>query len=361
MRNHDVDGNVTGGAETPGPPPLLRARIAAARGARAHVLPAERAPLMRVELPVRGWRKRLRALPFALEEHLAQPIEQVHCALHPGRTGGAALACVVARTEMPEGDAPVLSEALALPTPDGADGPAWLVWQEDARAVVRASDGTGFASRADALAALWGAAGRPALTVHGDPPPPGLPARHEAGEPPAAESSDLRFDLRQGAYGQDARHWPATLKIAALAAGLGLLAHLGLALADRAALAQVLRAETSALDTRLASRMPGATTALGGDALLARLAPRPPAATGSDFLPLLTRAAAALEAAPALDLRRLTWAADGRLALDVIAGSLEALQAIERALAEAGLAVETGTATAGDGSARAEIRIGSGT
>ena len=352
-----------GGPPEGGPSPFasLGDRIAGGIAPGASVVPAERVTLLRVDLPLRGRAKRLEALPFAIEDRLAVPVETLHCALHPGAADGGALAAVIDRAAMEDADGAVVPETMAVPAPPAEDGrAAWAVWREGERAVVRVSDGTGFAARADSLPALWALAGRPPVLRLRDGLPEEMGAVDHSDAPPPPAAEDLRFDLRQGAFAPGGRHWPATARIAAGIVLAGMLAHLGLALADRAALSQIADAEAARAGARLEARLPGVPEDIEPAALVDRLVPRTAADGGSAFLPLLTETAAALMIdAPRTEVQRLTW--DGRsdeLLLDVTAGSLEGLQEIERTLIAAGLPARSGVATADDGVARAEIRIG---
>ena len=250
---------------------------------------------------------------------------------------------------------------MAISTPQADDGQtAWAVWKEGERAVVRVSDGTGFAVRADFLPTLWQMAGRPSLSSLAEPLSGGMEAVDLSHAAPDPDVSDVKFDLRQGEFAADARDWPDIARIAASAVGIGLAVHLGIAVADRAALGRIAERDSAAIEARLASRLPGATLAMGLPALVDRLAPAPEMSPGSDFLPLLGQSAAALLGdAPELDVQRLSWDADsGDLVIDITTASLEDLQRIERRLSDAGLSVASGTATAADGAARADIRIG---
>ena len=339
----------------------LRDRIAGRLAPGASVVPAERVTLLQVDLPLRGRARRLQALPYAIEDRLAVPVETVHCALHPGAAGGGTLAAVIDRGAMAEADGALVPETMAVPTPPAEDGrAAWAVWREGERAVVRVSDGTGFAARAGSLPMLWTLAGKPPVLRLRDGLPEEMGAVDRSDAPPPPDAEDLRFDLRQGAFAPGGRHWPGTARIAAGIVLAGTLAHLGLALADRAALSRIADAEAARAGARLEARLPGVPEGIPPAALIDRLAPRTVAAGGSAFLPLLTDAAAALTIdAPRTQVQRLTW--DGRsdeLLLDVTAGSLEGLQEIERTLVAAGLPARSGVATADDGVARAEIRIG---
>lgn len=343
----------------------LSDRLRSALGPDVAIVPAESVTLMRVDLPVSGTRRRLQALPFALEDRLAVPVETLHVALHPGAAGPGALAVILARGVMAGAAAArgrVTAETLAIPAPRPAEagGTAWAVWREGQRAVIRCSDGTGFAARADSLPMLWSLAGKPALTSLGAALPTSLPAADLSRDPPLPDAADLRLDLRQGAFARGQGAWKGLARAAAVLVGLGLLAHLGIAAADRVALSRIASAETARANEMLDDRAPGLTLDAGLPALMRRLEPSPDAPQRSAFLPLMAETGGALLSdAPQLSVQRLSWdAASGELLLQISAGSLEALQAIETAIGNAGLNVSSGVATAGDGGARADFRIG---
>lgn len=338
----------------------LRARI----GPAVAIVPAECVTLMRAVLPVSGTRRRLQALPFALEDRLSVPIESLHVALHPRAAGSDALAVIVSRSLMSRasaGPGQVTAETFAIPAPRPAEagGAAWAVWREGQRAVIRCSDGTGFAARADALPSLWALAGKPALTSLGTALPAGLPATDLSRDPPAPDAVDLRLDLRQGDFAKGQAAWADLFRAAASLVGLGLLAHLGIALSDYAAISRIATEERARAEEMLDARMPGLTLDVGLPALMRRLSPAPAAPERSAFLPLIAETGRALLSdAPQLSVQRLSWdAASGALLLQVSAGTLEDLQGIETALADRGMTVTSGVATAGDGAARADFRV----
>lgn len=370
--------------DAPALPSVLAARLDAAAQAAGlappRVIPAECVSLFALELPVRGTAKRLAALPFALEEELAAPLEQMHVALGPeaGPQGAAAgtvpdpsapprvLAAAVAREVMVimaarHGKGPVLPEMLAVPRPDPApDGAArWAVWRTGARCVLRLSDGTGFALRTDMLAPLWERAGRPAVVSMGEALPKSFGAEDLSAAPPPPDPVDLSFDLAQGAFAEGVSGWGRTARLAAIAAAMAGAAHLALLFADVTALGRIAQAERLRAQEAVAAVLPGVTVGPQTAPLLSRLAPVAAAPAGSAFLPLLGASAdALLGARPAPGFRRLSFsAAEPRLTVLVEASGLEALQSLEQLLREGGLEVATGAATAADGAAQAEFRI----
>ncbi|MFZ5962164.1 type II secretion system protein GspL [Thalassococcus sp. BH17M4-6] len=343
----------------------LSGLLGAAEAARIALVPAERFSLHRVDLPLRGERQRRAALPFALEDDLAQPIDTLHFALCTGG-GGGTLAAVLshdAMTEVAEAHPGLrlLPELLliAAPDPDVAGRARWAVWRQGARALVRVSDGTGFVARSDMLATLWTHAGRPEVLRLGAPLD-GIPAQDLSDDPPAPDPKSLRTDLRQGAFAPS-RGLGRPMKVLAAGIVVAALAHLGLAYADLRAqrtLAADLKTQAQAL---LAQKIPEATVFDDPALLLAGLS-----RTGGGAEPGVLQvfgqvSDAVLGAGAELNLRRLLWSdRSGTLTLQVEAPGLEDIQRIEQALRGAGLSVRSGAVTAGQGAAQAELIVQQG-
>lgn len=136
------------------------AQAASALGARAVtvLVPTEQVLLTRVELPVRNRQRLLQALPFALEEDLVDPVDQLHFAPGPAGTENGATAVAVVRDEYMRYwleqleaagiHAPVmLPDVLTLPRRDNG----WSLWLESGVALVRTSASQGLALDPDNL------------------------------------------------------------------------------------------------------------------------------------------------------------------------------------------------------------------
>lgn len=128
--------------------------------------------------PIASLARRRAALPFAIEERIAEPLDQVHVALGEEIAPGIYLAGVVRHDLMQQWvarlelaglrHASLVPDALALPRP----GPGrWAVDLAAERACVRAADGTGFAMAVHLLEQAWTAAGQPECIAYGDPLP----------------------------------------------------------------------------------------------------------------------------------------------------------------------------------------------
>jgi general secretion pathway protein L len=123
-------------------------------------VPGARVPFLTVRLPIRNPQKIIQALPFALEEQLAEDVEQLHFA--PGAPGpdGARDVAVVARDTMEAwlarlADAAIQADALLPDTllpPATADG--WHVAIERDEVLVRTGPTAGFTGEKSLAAAV---------------------------------------------------------------------------------------------------------------------------------------------------------------------------------------------------------------
>ncbi|MDF1727659.1 MAG: type II secretion system protein GspL [Sulfitobacter sp.] len=334
-----------------------------ARGS-CHILPAELVVLHAVELPMRSARQKLAALPFALEEGIGHKLEQTHVA-HCGSVigSGQTLAATVdvglmERALAEAGSRAIIAEQFLLPLPEAEkDGPVtWICYRDAERVLVRASDGTGFAADAGMLLPLWQLAGKPPVQAFGKTLPKGLMAEQGTeGMPPQVDPA-LLPDLRQGQFRPDlglARplKWLAALWIIAA------LGQLGVAAADAGArrdIADDLRATAQAA---LAQRLPAADVESPPELVQRQLAAQNQPQVGSAFLPLMNRISDALAGQPdQVQFRQLSWS-DETVRLTLEAPDLDALQRAEARLADAGLRVSSGSATAEAGAARADLTV----
>lgn len=343
----------------------LQNAIGGTRESAPVILPGERVSLMAVTLPVRGIRAKRAALPFALEDRVSAPIEDVHVALCRSLDkGDQVLAAVVDRRVMADAmtsdDRRILPEHFALPTPAAIDGaPAWAVWRSGGRALVRVSDGTGFIIDVTMLPLIWQQASRPSVTAYGEALPDTVtPASHQ-GTPPLPDPRDLASDLRQGMFRHTSANGARQLKRVAAVLAVGLIGHLGIAVADTVALARIADRERAAAQAAIDPILPGIVVSPDIQPILSRLAPPATTSSGSAFLPLLTAVSATLlETGNPVTVRRLAFADNpSRLTLLVEAPTLDALQQAERALRAGSLTVTTGAATATAGVAEAEFAI----
>jgi len=311
--------------------------------------------LLAVAMPSMPAAQRRAAVAFAVEDRIAQPLDEVHVVLGPSLGGGRWLVAVVSHTAMAAQNAiaglRLLPDTLALPVP--AQG--WAVWG-GARVLVRQADGSGFATSQQALPAFWAAAGSPPVTLYAGALPPGIPVAFMA-TLPVLDAALATFDLRAGRHAGRGAGWPRGLRglLAVLAlAGLG---HLALLTADVVALGRIAKTSATALHTALAAT--GQSTGTDLETALAQaLAARQPAGQGG-LLPLMVQIFTALAAdAGRVTLQDLRYAAAGNTAtLTLEAPDLATLQGVETALAGAGLTVSAGAATTGGGAAEVQMTI----
>ncbi len=144
-----------------GPGPLSEVTPLAAQRRVVVLLPAEEVLLTRVELKIRNRQQLTKAIPYALEEELADDVDHLHFAVSSSadEAGGHAVA-VVSRRRMDgllealhgAGLSPAFatSEVLCLPF----DAGEWSLLLEDQRAVIRTGGLSGFACEAENLAVL---------------------------------------------------------------------------------------------------------------------------------------------------------------------------------------------------------------
>lgn len=325
------------------------------------LVPSESVLLTIADLPLPTPRRRAEALPFAVEDHVAQPLTAVHVALGAEVGEGRYLAGAVSQELMQRwvavlaeaglARAAIVPDVLALPRP--APG-GWSIDAAAGRALVRSDDGGGFALPLVNLEAAWRAAGMPACRSFGETLPPGMAASPAdlAAAPLAARLTAPALDLRQGAYARARRAVPPLVRRIALIAAAGVIAHGAIAAADTLALDHI--ASKRAQETRALALTIAPSAAIGDD-VAAGVADLLPAygAGPSSFLPLLGRVSAALKPlGPGTALRDISFDGSANtVAIDVEAPDIAGLQRVGQALQAAGLASESGAASAADGKA----------
>lgn len=327
-----------------------------------YLLAAELVASHLIPLPPANARQRAAMLAFAAEERIATPLDTTLVAPGPvaATADAAQLTFVVDRRVIdacPLSAPRILPEYLLIPRPQTG----WAVWRDGDRCIVRAADGTGFAAPADMLALLWSRADRPEVTSYGDVLPDGVPVVDRSADIPPPDPVELAYGLPRIRPGDAARTWRPVIIAALLLVG-GLAAHLALLAADVVALDRISQRERAAAQAAIAGPLPGVTMTADVGPILQRLAPVAAAPSGSALLPLMSDVSIALAATDATaTFRRLAWGAtENQLVVLVQASGLEALQNIERGLTNAGFAVQSGAASAGDGGAEAELRISGG-
>lgn len=349
----------------PDPGGVLVRRAMAALPRRRDAVPvllaSEHVGAFAVPLPRASARQRQAMLAYAIEDRVAAPLDTLQVVAGPSRgIAPLTLILVAARgvlATLPDAPGGILPDVLLVPRPDAAPGDsAWAILRDGDRAVVRLSDGTGFATSTDLLPMLWGRAGRPAATSLGDALPPEITATDLSADPPAPDLADLvPVFTHPRRAGQTGALRP--LIAAALVLGVGLGAHLGIAALDALALARIAEGERALADAAIAPMLPGVTIGPDTGPILARLAPAAPLVQGSDLLPVLAEVSAALTGT-GVTFRRLAWGKDdGQVTALVQAAGLDGLQDAQQRLQAAGFTVRAGAASVGDGGAEVEMRI----
>ena len=340
-----------------------RLTLVDADGPATVLVPNEAVLMLVVDLPLASRTARAAALPFAVEDRIAQPLAAVHVALGREIAPRVHVAGVVAR-EMMAGwlvlldaagmpDAALVPDALALPPP--APG-SWSVNRAGDRVCVLTDTGTGFAVPVAQFEAVWAAGGKLPCASLGEPLPVDVVAPMELLAPLPAVRFGL--DLRQGEFAHAARRVSPLLRRLGIIGAAGLLAHGAIAAADTLALHRMATKARADAALLVQAVLPGTST--DGDFADSVLALLPSGgATPARFLPLLARASAAL--APlsgSVSVQSLAYAdGDAALTLTLEAADLATLQRAQAALAAAGLRADAGPATSEAGRASEAITV----
>lgn len=322
-------------------------------------VPTEDVLLLAVELPAMTQAQRRASIAFAVEDRIAQPLDELHVVLGPKTSGGTWLVAVVSRAVLVGHDAigggkRLWPDVLIVPVPVTG----WTIWVQGGRVLVRLADGTGFATSADLLPSFWAAAGSPPVLSCGDADVPGLSLSGQIAMPETADPSLAQFSLRDRQEGAGiAGLLPKRLGALAAVGLIAVVGHLGLLAADVLALGRIADAREAALRGQL-NAPPDASL----ETELARaLAARAPA-TNAGLLPLLVRTFDALaDQTGKVAVQDLRYTApDDTALLTLEAQDLGTLQAVETALAAAGLGVTAGAATTGNGAAEVQMTLRGG-
>ncbi|OYU37720.1 MAG: hypothetical protein CFE33_19425 [Pseudorhodobacter sp. PARRP1] len=328
-------------------------------------VPSETVLLLAVSFPKMAPAQRRSVAGFAVEDLIAQPLDQCHVVLGPqvkaDDAGGVWLVAVISLAVMDEifrahagSQAVLLPDVLALQVP--SDG-AWSVLARDRRVLVRLPDATGFATDCTALAAIWAAAGQPKIVLLGGVLPEDLPIAEQTALALAPDPALRAIDLRRGRFARRGGGLPLGLRSLSLICAVALLGHLGLLLLDVLGLGRI--AATQEATLRAALEAQGVT--VQGDlvtTVTSVLAAQQPAKTGG-FLRLLSDTFTALK--PQIDtvqIKGLRYTrAPNTLSVTMEAPDLAGLQTAQTALTAAGLGVTAGAATSANGAAEVEMTL----
>lgn len=331
-----------------------------ADGPATVLVPTEAVRLIAVDLPLAARAKRVAALPFAVEDLIAEPVDSVHLALGIELAPKRYLVGIVRHDRMAEwltrvggaglDHAALVPDALALPVPGAGE---WAVELAETRALVRAGDGTGFAVPAAVLRTAWEAAGRPRTIAYGAPLPPEMADGADTLpiDPLARRLIAPPLDLRQGVYAARRPALSAFGRQLARIAAIGVAAHVVIAAVDTIALRRI--ADARVADTRalVALKSPGTTLPQDDPAsAIADLLPRPGSGGGANgFLSGSARIAAALAPLGPGVAARTMRLEGGMLIVDLETSDPAMADRVRTALREAGVA---GTVSVADGGLR---------
>ena len=332
---------------------------------RVNVLPAESVTLIAVDIPVKSVTSRIKALPFTVEENVGQKIEDVHVAVCTDSTknGGSILSAIVDKTVMNAQDTllPIIPETLSIPVPmpSTEGGVTWATWREGPKVVVRVSDGTGFALRADMLKTVWSLAGQPSLVNFGETLPSELQAEEKSGDPPPPNPAELTVDLRQGDY---AAPIPATTKFLTRWACLvltGVFLHVATLYLETLLLENRAERELAKVVGALSKAGINVSSDVSLPTVVAATSPKVPPPEKATFLPMLEKLSAAfLEAEGSSEIWYLNYVGtDDQLKVDLRSNNMENLVSLQKVVRKAGFAVQSGTAVASDSGTQVELTI----
>ena len=342
--------------------------------------PGEVVRLEQVDLPIRQAARLRKAIPYALEDQLAEDIDELHFAIGQRQRGGHAVA-IVSHRQMAQWQSlceshgarldALIPEPLALPCTDGE----WTLLAMPGRVVLRSGPAAGFACPDSMLETYLGLSPPPPdtrLRVHlvdgASSELPGLPQEVEL-VPGYGNGLDLLIEtisdgvplnLLQGPYSQREslrRYWAPWRLPAAMAGAL-----LFTALVVTAFETRQLEQEAAALETANVQRWlqlyPGETRI--SDLRLQLQQKLQAAGVGTErggFLRLLAVVAETLPAAPGLSLRGMQFQ-NGELFLNLSGDELQSLERLRAAFAERSDArLEVQSANAGSEGVQIRVKV----
>lgn len=357
-----------------------------AEGCRVLVIvPADQVRLETVDLPIRNAAKLRKAVPYALEDQLAEDVDTLHFAVGNRRPDGQHGVAVVAHDTLQEWLAPFaerglrpdafLPEPLCLPVPEvEADTVRWNLLVEADRACVRTGHCGGFSCERNDLADYLLLADPDAtaqLRVH---LPDGVQADFSEMRwqtdllPGFRDGLDVLVDqldlsqainLLQGPYSQAenlARYWRPWLIPAALAASY-LIVSLLVTAVNAARVQAEADAQAQANAERFRQIFPSQQRIVDLDTQLAQQLAQLDGGGRRGMLELLDGLGAGLEASKGLTLQALQFR-DGDLFLSLIGSDLQALERLRAYYSERSeTRLEVQTANAGSDGVQIRIRL----
>jgi general secretion pathway protein L len=338
-----------------------RAIIAEPDGPATVLVPSESVLLLRVALPLASRAKRIEALPYAIEDRIADPIEAVHIALGAEVAPQTYLVAVVRHAQMAAwveaaelaglSHAAMIPDSLTLPVPEAGE---WCAEVQDGRVLVRSGDGTGFAVSGALIGAAWERAGSPRIWNIGAMPIGELPqAPWSGGGGGLAEwLANPAIDLRQGAYARRTSGGSSWKRRLAWIAAAGIAAHVVIAAADIVMLRVIAERRADDVRAAVAQAAPGANLAGDLEAAVVGMLPVAGPPPGR-FVPLVTASARALAPLSSAVRARAMRFEGNTLVLDIDPGAPELPERIRAAFRAAAVPAQIGAGP--DGSIRVTV------
>ncbi len=345
------------------------------------LIPGSEVLITRVEVPARTRSKAAAAIPWALEDRLAQEVEELHFALGPVDGEGCWPVAVVARARLDAylgavrgaGLEPhsIVAEPLALHAPAEQ---GWTVLEEPGRITVRTGFHTGFTAEPELMAGLAATLATPEridrYTVTGTQEmawPEALQHAVDAGQPrrpipdalAAFDPAAGGIDLRQGPYsrteqiGRIVRQWRVP---AALAAAFVALSLTGTAL-EYARLGERQQQLRERMEQIFRETFPEVQRVVNPRSqMTTRLESLREGGGGAGFLELMARAGDPVANADGITLEAVAWR-NQRLQLELQATDLQNLDRLRERLGANGLDAELERAERQGEQVAGEIRV----
>ena len=317
--------------------------------------------LTRAKVPGGNRAMRLKAIPFALEDNLAEDVDELHFAVARMGLGEEVQVAAIRRETLSAwiesctrggiNLAAVIPDTLLLPFAETG----WSVLLEADRAVVRTGPWEGFAIDREHLALLLtmalkeaGSEAPEVLHVRGDPPPELATLKLELRTETLADNalevfakgydSSPSLNLLQGPFSRKAQvgKWLRPWRAAAILSGIALALHLALQGAEYWHLRRQHSALKLEMEQLFTTAVPGARKIINPRAQLQnRLQELRQGAGNSEtaFLDLLYRGGSAVITFGGIKLRGMRYR-DNQLDLSLEGQSLETLDALKQRLAE---------------------------
>lgn len=367
--------------------------VTAASGAQVVVLvPSARLLFTHAKVPTQNRQKILKALPYALEDQLAEDVDNLHFALGNRGPDGDLSIVVVAREQMLAWQEQLrvvglnsdywVPDILALPR----QPQAWSVFLESNIGLVRTGDAQGFASEIENLHAFLGFA----VTEAGEAVPTAIDIWDSGatGDIPAlthvipnaevrlqdgpiellalvARGFDARtvFNLLQGDYsrkeqwGKRWRPWRLAASLAAVLVGL----QLAMTVSENIALGRQNDELRAQINQTYKEAFPDAKNVVNPKVQmqrkLAELRGGGQNSVGAGFLVLVATTGSALKSTPGLNLRNVRYK-NGELDVEVEVPSLQTLDQVKQLLSsQRGLSVELQSAASKDSKVEGRLHI----